>query len=192
MIDILKKYIDLILIFLLPVTFIFMIALLVYVPAAFVSTNFDFIYSTCTSEDGYVPSDCYSKTPERYSVINDKLSVNYINKSQGSHINSDSIKKQTITRIFLHDTKRNVSKEISLDEAKLLTLSNLATSPDGIIISNNNAKSGIKPFLVSDIEPSSYYYLIKGRSRKRLNLVDNTSSYDHSNNIRFIGWVLPN
>ncbi len=127
--------------------------------------------------------------------MNNKLSLNNVDLTQDS--NKDGVadfKQNYNTRIFLHDTKKNESREISLTEAQMLTLNNLLTSPDGVTVSSNYSYNGGGDFLFlfGGGGRSSYgYYLTKGKSKSKLNLINNTDQYYYQNNFQFIGWILP-
>jgi hypothetical protein len=82
------------------------------------------------------------------------------------------------------------SREIELKEAQALTLSGLLTSPDGITVSNHYDRGG--EFFIFGGGYSSYgYYLTKGKSRTKINLINSSEQYYYQNNFQFIGWVLP-
>ncbi len=188
-----KKNFIIVLAFILPVAFITIIALVTYLPSLFLSTNYNFIYSSCTNGRNYYSYECYNYLQKRYSVINNKLVVNDIISSQD--LDNDSmtdINKNYTIRIFLHNTKKNESKEITLEEAQKFSLNNLLTSPDGVTISSHydrNINSFYFPFGGGS---SSYgYYLTKGKSRSKLNLINRDDRYYYRDNFQFIGWVLP-
>jgi len=90
----------------------------------------------------------------------------------------------------LHDTLKNESREITIEEAKLLTLNNLLTSPDGATISNNY-NSGSDLFIFGGSRSSYGYFLSKGNGKLKLNLINSNDRYYYQNNFKFIGWVLP-
>ena len=74
-----------------------------------------------------------------------------------------------------------------------MKLSNLLTSPDGVTVSNNRSyNGGYDLFIFGGGGYSSYgYYLTKGKSKRKLNLINDTDRYYYSNNFQFLGWVLP-
>ncbi|MCA9361723.1 hypothetical protein KC845_04185, partial [Candidatus Kaiserbacteria bacterium] len=85
------------------------------------------------------------------------------------------------------DTEKNVSREITLAEAEGLTLDPLITSPDGVSVSSDYSYSGDFIFFGGG---SSYgYYLTKGSSKTKVNLIENGRYY--RDDVEFIGWVLP-
>ncbi len=172
--------------FSLPVLFIAGVALFAYLPSLGLSTRYDFIYTTCGDGTNY----SYCGLAERFSVVDGKLVENLTTGK--SDLNSNGIpdvNENYNARIFLHDTKDNESREITVEEAKLLDLSGLLTSPDGVTVSGEYSRGG-DLFIFGG--GSSYgYQLTKGKARKRINLINQADRYYYQNNFRFIGWVLP-
>jgi hypothetical protein len=179
-----KKNIAIVLAFALPVVFILAVALSTYLPSLFLSTDYNFIYSMCTERQGH------SYLQKRYSVVNNKLVVNDIDPAQDSDNDGiPDIKENYSARIFLHDTKKNESREITLEEAQTLSLNSLLTSPDGVTVSSGYDRGADFLFFYGS---SSYgYYLTKGKKRSKLNLINRDNRYYYRDNFRFIGWVLP-
>ena len=97
------------------------------------------------------------------------------------------------TVVFLHDTQKNESREITLAEAKTLNMDSLLTSPDGVTVSNGyNYSGGGDFFFLFGGGRSDYgYYLMKGNSKKKLNLINVSDRSYYQNNFQFLGWVLP-
>jgi len=189
--DFIKKNFAILIAFLLPITIIVIVALSTYVPSLFLSTDYNFIYTSCTDGSNYYSYNCGNYLKNRYSVVNNKLVVNSVGPTQDSDKNGiPDIKENYTARIFLHDTKKNESREITIEEAQTLTLNSLLTSPDGVTVSSNYDR-GSDFFLVFDGRSSYGYYLTKGRSRSKLNLINNDDRYYYRDNFKFIGWQLP-
>jgi len=189
--EFLRKNFALLLAFILPIALIIVIALGVYLPSLFLSTNYDFIYSLCDNSGDYYERWCANHLYKRFSVVNGRLMVNSIDPLQD--LDKDGvldINENYTSRIFLHNTKNNESREISLEEAKTFTLNSLLTSPDGVSVSHDY-DSGPDPFLFFDGGSSSGYYLTKGKSSKKLNFINQNDRYYYQNNFEFIGWVVP-
>ena len=194
--EFIKKNFAILLAFILPVLLIVIVALTTYLPSLFISTNYNFIYTSCSNgRDYYYPYYCDNYLQKRYSVVDGKLVANPVDPNQD--LNKDGVpdfNKDYNARIFLHDTKKNESREISIDEAKMLTLNNLLTSPDGVTVSSSYSYTGGGDFffLFGGGGHSSYgSYLMKGKSKSRLNLINDTDQYYYQNNFQFVGWVLP-
>ncbi|MDO8575264.1 MAG: hypothetical protein Q7R78_00990 [bacterium] len=188
--EFLKKNFAIILAFLLPIILIVVVAISTYFPSLFISTDYNFVYTSCTDGRNYYPYNCETYLQKRYSVEGNKITLNTVDLKQD--LNKDGVPdfNQNYTdRIFLHDTKKNESREITLKEAESLDLSGLLTSPDGVTVSSYYSRSGdFFPFGGS----SSYgYYLTKGKSRSKLNLINTNDQYYYQNNFQFVGWVLP-
>jgi hypothetical protein len=193
--EFIKKNFAILLAFTLPIVLIIVVALSVYLPSIFLSTNYNFVYTVCTDGTNYYyPHDCNNYLQKHYSVVNNKIVVNDagVTLDSNSFDKTPDISKNYTARIFLHDTAKNESREIAFEEAEMLTLSSLLTSPDGVTVSNQYDRNGSDFFFVFDGGYSSYgYYLTKGKSRNKLNLINDTDRYYYGNNFQFMGWVLP-
>lgn len=194
--EFLKKNFAVLLAFVLPILLIVIVALSTYLPSLFLSTSYNFVYTACTDgRDYYYPYYCDTYLQKRYSVVNNKLVEYPVDLTIDS--NKDGVPDfngKYTARIFLHDTKKNESREITLEEAKLLTLNNLLTSPDGVTVLSNYSYSGGGDFffLFGGGGRENYgYYLTKGKSKSKLNLINNSDRYYYQNNFQFLGWVLP-
>jgi hypothetical protein len=187
----LRKNFAILLAFFLPVALITVVAVSIYLPSLFLSTNYNFVYSYCTQGTSYEPYPCDRYLQSRYSVINGKLVVNAIDPTQDSDKDGiPDVKENFTTRIFLHDTQKNESREIPLEEAETLTLNGLLTAPDGVAVSSHY-DGGPGFFFVFSGRSSYGHYLTKGNSRSRLNLINRDDRYYYRDNFQFIGWVLP-
>ena len=187
--EFLKKNFTLLLAFSLPIVLIIVFALSTYLPSLFLKTSYNFVYTTCTDGNSYYPYRCDDYLQKRYGVVNDRLSMYSVDMTQDA--NKDGIPDFTnyADRIFLHDTEKNESREITLAEAQTLKLSNLLTSPDGVTVSSSSSRGG--DFFLFGGGSSSYgYYLTQGKSKSKINLINNNDYY-YQNNFQFLGWVLP-
>lgn len=183
--DFLRKNFALLLAFLLPIGLITAVALSMYLPSLFLSTDYDFVYTACTNGRNYYPYRCDSYLKDRYAVEEGKL-------VQVTVETAENLDEQYVDRIFLHDTKKNESREITLEEAQTLTLNDLLTSPDGITVSSSYDRRGGDVFFLFGGGTSTYgYYLTKGSSKSKINLINTDDRYYYRDNFRFIGWVLP-
>lgn len=186
----LKQNFAILLAFILPLVLIAGVALSVYLPSVSLSTNYNFVYSSCFGGTDYYSYQCDRYLQGRYSVVNGKIVLNPLNPNQDSDKNGVLDINETYTaRLFLHDTQKNESKEITLEEGQTLMLNGLLTSPDGVTVSSYYNNSG--DFFIFGGGSSSYgYYLTKGKAKTKLELISNDRYY-YQNNFRFIGWVLP-
>lgn len=187
-----KKNLALSLAFVLPIVLILIIALITYVPSLYVSTDYNFLYASCVnSGDYYSHESCNSYLQKYYTVVNNRLTVNSLDPTLD--YNKDGVpdfNKNFDVHIFLHNTQKNESREVTLEQAQGVMLSNLLTSPDGVTISNDYNQGGyIFPFGGG---PSSYgHYLKKGRGKVRMNTINNNGQSYYQDSFQFIGWVSP-
>lgn len=189
--EFLKKNFVVLLAFMLPITFIAIVALGTYLPSFFLSTGYNFIYSSCVDGTSRYPYRCGDYLQKRYSVMDNKLVVIPVDPEQDSDNDKiPDINENYTARIFLHDTKKNESREITREEAQTLTLNNILTSPDGVTVSSHQDR-GAGFFFIFDGGSSYGHYLTKGKNRSRLNLINSDDRYYYRDNFRFIGWVLP-
>jgi hypothetical protein len=191
--EFIKKNFAILLAFILPIGFIAVVVLSTYLPSLFLSTSYNFIYTSCTDGTNYYYShNCNNYLQKRYAVVGNKLVANNVDPTLDSDNDKiPDINENYPARIFLHDTKKNESREITFEDAQVLTLNNLLTSPDGVTVSSHYDRSG-GDFFIFDGGSSSYgHYLTKGSSRSKINLINSTDQYYYRNNFQFIGWVLP-
>jgi len=192
--EFLKKNFAILLAFILPILLIAIVTLSIYLPSLFLSTSYNFIYTSCVDGTNYYYSyNCDNYLQKRYSVVGNKLVANNVDPTLDSDNDKiPDINENYIARIFLHDTQKNVSREITFEEAQTLTLNNLLTSPDGVTVSSHYDRNGGDFIFIFNSDSSSYgYYLTKGKGKDKLNLINNTSQYYYRNNFQFLGWVLP-
>ncbi len=186
--EFIKKNFILLIAFSLPLVLIAVVAISVYLPSLFLSTSYNFLYSQC--HDGRYYYECGYKYENYFSVIDGKIVINSTSTITRDNNGAIKLSNGYSMRIFLHDTEKNESREINIQEAELLTLNNLLTSPDGVTISEDYESS--PGFFIFDGGRSSHgYYLTKGRSKAKLNLINNNDRYYYYNNFKFIGWVVP-
>ncbi len=187
-----KKNIALILAFALPVLFIIIVAVVNYLPSLSIGTEYNFVYVTCdNSIGGYYGCDNYLRN--RYVVENNKLVVREVvipeNIDTKASVSMDEASNYT-TRIFMHNTKKNESREITVAEAQGFNLSELLTSPDGVSFSNGYDYGVDTPFFYSS--RSMYnYYLMQGGNRRKINLISGGDQYYYNSNLQFVGWIIP-
>ncbi|MEX2052369.1 MAG: hypothetical protein WD991_01575 [Candidatus Paceibacterota bacterium] len=183
-----KENIVLVMAFAVPVLLIVAVALSTYLPSLFLKTEYDFIYTTCANNSGYTYYACPNLST-LYTVVGNKLVVNPGSADMDQNKNgTPDIQEGYTFRIFLHDTTRNESREITQYDAGLLLLSPLLTSPDGVTVSySSNRDAG---FFIFGGSSDYGNYLVKGKSKQKLNLINSGEQYYYSGNFQFIGWVL--
>jgi hypothetical protein len=186
-----KNNIAVIIAFALPLILILGVASTVYIPGMFLTTDYNFVYISCDNQGNYYRYDCTNYLGNGYSVVNNKL-VYQAPADPKYDGNSDGVadaNQLSNVRIFLHDNKTNSGREIELAEAQALVLSSLITAPDGVSVDSSYSRNGgFFPFF--DGSSNYGHYLTKGRSTKRLNLINENGNDYYYNNFKFIGWVI--
>lgn len=177
--------------FALPLVFILAALAVSTLPAATLAPQFSFVYASCSQGRPPYYYNCGNYLKNRYAVENARLQELPIPDTLDSDDGVLDSDENYETRLFLHDTELNQSRELSLSEARALTLDKKITAPDGIAMEWKYSRGGnFFPFFDG---PSRYgYYLTRGNVRDRLNLVgDNERSY-YQDDLLFLGWVVEN
>lgn len=187
--DFIKKNLIVLLAFVLPIALLLIVVLSIYMPSFFLSTDYDFLYTSCSSNNNY-SNRCGNYLQGHYFIVDNKLAISDINPTQDSDKNGVlDINENYVMHLFLHDTKNNESREVTLKEAQTFTLNHLITSPDGVSVSDHY-QSG-SDFSIFGRSSSNYgYYLSKGGSKKKLHLINSNDRYYYRSNFEFIGWVI--
>ena len=188
--DFIKQNLTLVLAFTLPLLLILFITITTYIPSLLLSTKYDFIYVVCDENQNDYYS-CESYLAERYSVSNGYLVQNEVDMALDRNVDGvPDTSSDFSSRIFFHDTEANVSREITIEEASALPLSELLTSPDDVTVSSHYS-SGVSGFFPFDGGSSSFdYYLTKGSRQSKLDLINVADRYYYQYNFRFVGWIL--
>lgn len=189
--DFIKQNLTLVLAFTLPLLLILFITVTTYIPSLLLNTQYDFIYVVCDENlDGYY-YNCEGYLAERYSVSNGYLVQNELDLMADRNADGEpDYISDFSSRIFIHDTEANVSREITFAEASMLPLSELLTSPDDVTVSSHYS-NGVGGFFPFDGGSSSFgYYLTKGSRQSRLDLINAGDRYYYQYNFKFVGWVL--
>ena len=176
--------------FLLPLLFVGVVFVTSYIPSATLSTDYDFIYATCSEGNTPYSYNCSNYLNNLYGVEDGTL----VERPVSAVLDSDrdeipDIDENYRTRLFYHDTELNQSREITLDEARAFRLRDLITSPDGVAVEWEYSRS--RGYFIFYGSSSSYgYYLTRGNARKRLDLIHDGERYYYRDDFQFIGWVL--
>jgi hypothetical protein len=179
----LKKHLPLIIAFALPFIFIMVVALSVYIPNLSVKTDYSFMYAVCdrTSFNNY----CHNYLQQRYKVQDNALQVQTLTPDSYESITKEELNNQFAARLYVHNTQTNESREITLDEAKTLSLNTLSTSPDGFTIDDRYSGSiDVFPFFGSG--GNRGIFLTQGSKRKKMHVVDGDQYYAR---FTFLGWL---
>ncbi|NKB32380.1 MAG: hypothetical protein GKR91_04710 [Pseudomonadales bacterium] len=176
--------------FLLPLLFVGVVFLSSYIPSARLSTDYDFLYSTCSEGTSPYYYNCGNYLNNLYEVQNQTL----IELPISADLDSDGddiadVDENYRTRLFFHDTETNTSREITLEEAQQYNLRELITSPDGVAVEWEYSRSR-GYFIFYSTSSNAGYYLTKGDARKRLDLISDTERYYYRDDLHFLGWVI--
>lgn len=187
-----KEHFVVILAFALPLLLIIGLAVSTYVPSLLLSTQYDFVYTTCgDGTNYYYEYNCDTYLNSLYKVENGKLLLRDVDSLQDSdNDKTPDVAENYVTRLFLHDTQANEGREITLNEAQSFNFNELITSPDGVSV--ESAYNNNMDFFIFFNGSSQYgYYLTKGSKKSKLNLVNDDDRYYYRDNFKFIGWVIP-
>jgi hypothetical protein len=189
MIDFIKKNLVVLIAFALPIILILSVTMFLYLPGLFVSTNYNFVYAICSNTNYYYGYECNNLLQQKYSVVNNKLVLNDVPLEVDVYGNKRPISTAFESRVFLHNTKTNESRELSTaEEMQLFLESDLYTSPDGVTLSRSSS-GGEYFFPFGGSSYSTGWYLTKGRNKKKMNLINDTDRYYYQDGLRVLGWV---
>ncbi|MEZ5490729.1 MAG: hypothetical protein R3F50_10465 [Gammaproteobacteria bacterium] len=175
--------------FLLPLVFLGVVLVVSVIPSASLTTDYDFLYATCSDGSRAYSYNCRGYLVNRYRIDNGRL----MEQPVPADLDSDQdavpdILENPRARLFIHDTQTNQSREISQQQAGQLELLDLLTSPDGVAVEWD--RSGGSDFFFVFGSRSTYgYYLTKGTARQRLELINDSNRYYNGNDLLFLGWI---
>lgn len=154
----------------LPIILVLVVLASIYVPRGSVSPGLDFIYQ--------VGIDYYS--PVTFKVINGKLT-----RIVDENVHISNAMQEVKPKLYLHDVKSDVCREVSFLEAENFTYDSNPISADGYSVVEGSSGGGFLLFS----SPGNYgKFFIKKNSggSKPLNLqVTKENSYYYD----FLGWV---
>lgn len=161
----------------LPILFIVIISAVVFVPSLFVKPQHNFIYTQENSYNYY--NQGYKNT---YKIENEHITLQQMPVREKETYVGD------MPTIYLYDVKLNTSHEISLDEAKNLSLDAGPSSPDGYAVNYKTSHEGIFGLFGSSSNNNGYY-VTKGNGSKKLDALANSGYNYYSGAFKLIGWV---
>lgn len=185
-----KRAILLAIAFALPLVFIMVIFVTTFIPATRLSTDYDFVYATCSKNRNAGYYYCNTYMQNLYDVVDGRVTEREVDPDLDSDNNGvKDIDENYTIRLFLHDTELNVGEEISLIEARRLQLSDEIVSPDGVAVERDYGSGGsFFPF----VRVSNRYgwYLSRGSARQRLDLIGDDERNYYRDDVMILGWVL--
>ncbi len=181
-----KKNIPLIVGIALPIVFIIIISLSIYIPTLYVNPEHNFIYSM---NDNYYSNNSYKNT---YKITDGKIHTEQtLTAKNNGMIDSKTaiIYMGENPPLYLYDVKTNSSHEITLEEAEKYNLDPGPSSPDGYNIDYGYNNNGIFELFGSSRNGNGFY-VYKGNSKKMLTGLSNSKSYYYgAGYFNLIGWV---
>jgi hypothetical protein len=159
----------------LPVVFIAIISVAIFLPTLFIKPEHNFIY---TLED----TSWYNQNYEHsYKVEGDRIVIEPIISR-----NSNVVQKGS-PGLFLYDVKNNTSERITLEEAQRYNVSPGPSSPDGYTVGYEYGHAGIFE-LFGDSDSQRGYFISSGSAKKKLTGLG-ADRYTYQTGFRLIGWV---
>lgn len=189
MAEVKKNYLLIVVAFLLPMIFLGVVLIVSVIPSATLSTDYDFLYATCSEGSGPYSYNCRPYLASRFGIDNGRLIERPVPADQDSDRDTiPDVEENYRARLFIHDTETNQSREISQQEAEGLQLLDLQTSPDGVAVEWD--RSGGDDFFFIFGSRSSYgYYLTKGNARQKVELINDSDRYYYGYDLYFLGWI---
>ena len=169
MMNFIKKNFVILLAFLLPILLIIIVVLIVYLPSLFISTDYNFVYASCTNGNyNYYSNNCNSYSKSLYKVKENRIVMNDVSGDQDLNRNKvPDVEENSEPHLFLYNSANDESKEITFKEAQKLIISDSLTSPDGVAVEGIWDR-GTEFFPFYDYSSDYGYYLTKGKSKKKI------------------------
>lgn len=86
-----------------PILFIIGVALSIYIPSFFLSTNYNFVYIYCAEIETYLYASCPAYLEKRYSVVGNKLITHDLDYSALNLDNNEMLKPREVYDIKNYD-----------------------------------------------------------------------------------------
>ncbi|MEK7095495.1 MAG: hypothetical protein AAB917_02440 [Patescibacteria group bacterium] len=177
-----KKNLPLVIGIVLPIIFIIIISLVIFLPKASLKPLHNFIYSAETPYYSY-NNGPYKNTYKIESgrLITQALPIN-------PEYNKNIVFKADNPPLYLYDVKNESAHEITLEEAQRYILDPGPSSPDGYSVGYSYGHDGIFEIFGSDGNDNGYY-VSKGNAKRKLPGLTNGTRYSYDGNFKLIGWV---
>lgn len=175
-----KKHLPLIIGIALPIVFIIIISLVIWLPSLSIQPAHNFIYSAEGPSYGN-----YGPYRNSYKVVSGRLTLvpHQVQKGVNYEYKADA------PTLFLYDVKNNTVHQIEFAEAERYILDPGPSSPDGYIVSYNYNHDGIFELFGSN-NSNSGYTISKGNARRPLvGLQSGRYGYGSLSDFQFIGWI---
>lgn len=167
-----------------PVLMVIGIALAIIIPSRSIHPTTDFVYAL-----GQYPTTLQIKNGQQvehsYAIKNgtitdsSELIAPNLNVAPYPYQNAES------PHFYIHHTATDTNNEISFEDAKKLTLSDDATSPDGFTMTYGTSSGGMFPFYFEGQNDRSTAYLSKNTGSKKITVVAKGNDLPFS----FVAWI---
>ncbi len=166
-----KKNVPLIVGIAIPILMILFVAASIYLPGLFApSPKYNFLYITGGDY----------RNRDIYSVNNSRLVRNDIKYPENNSPRSNP-------KLFLHDTVKNDSREISFEDAQKLAVNSNRISPDGFEVIRGDYYYDFTSLFFGGGRNYRTWYIKGHNTSKKLNLQTDSYSYYHT---YFIAWIM--
>lgn len=167
---------------LLPIVFIAVLSLAIYLPTFSIKPQYDFIYSL----DTYQYGDYMNTYTDRYVLNDNHIDVQQVDIDTNQTLNQ-KLRKRNMPTLYVYNVKTNTSHQITLDEAKTYTLDPGPSSPDGYVVKYEYTNNGIFELFGSS-QSRDGYFIEKNNAKKQLTGIAFNTSY-YQNNFQLLGWM---
>jgi hypothetical protein len=176
-----KKNLPLIIGIALPILFILVISLVIFLPSMSIKPAHNFLY-TNENPNNYGYDNRYKNTYEVDSVGHIGLiSVPVRNNPYNEPI----VYKGDTPPLYLYDVQADTTRQVSLDEANAMQYVRGPSSPDGYTVTYSRSNDGILEIFGSSRDEG--YMITKGNGQKRLSGLQTTQYY--YGDLNLVGWV---
>ncbi len=180
------KHIPLLVAIALPILFIIILAVTLFVPSSKINPEFNFLY--IDSSEQWKTSFNTFRYENTYEVENNKIVKKTIIYSKSENLMyEDKIEKKDSPSLYLYDVEENTSKIITFEDAQDLDLEQGPSSPDGYTVKFEYNSDGIFELFGSNNDAG--YYITKGSGKKILSGIGSSADYYGQNDIKLIGWI---
>ena len=184
-----KKHLTLIIGVSLPIIFIIIIAIVIFVPSLSIKPEHNFVYVDVNSNNNYYSGNVYKNSfviKDGKIVKEPASNLEYLQEQNKKYTNYKLIEAPTL---YLYNVIENTAKQITLDEANNYTFDPGPSSPDGYTVKFERNSDGIFEIFGSN-NNSSGYFIEKNRGKKKLTgLTLENGNYYYNSNFQLIGWI---
>lgn len=185
----LKKHLPLVVAIALPIVFIGILAAAIMLPSMRMNPQHDFVYVDHSDMDKFSYEPIYFRN--KYAVEGEKIVRVPLEVPQRAQADSLAIpsgyRYEDAPTLYYYSIRENTSREISFEEAQVLTVAAGPSSPDGYNVSFEYSSDGIFELFGSGSD--SGYVISKGAARKSLTGMSVDQNGYGGYNFELIGWV---